>query len=524
MFPAFTDPSAVHDLPTLGDLLRQGAERHPDRPLATFEGGTTWTWSEALGLAQGAAQILQDQGVGRGDRVALFMENSAELLQVWWGASLIGAVIAPMNPAYKGQILEHACRRADARTVVTTPDRLDLLETLGVPATPAKQFAGVTAERLEVADPPRPWDPHALIFTSGTTGHSKASISTFAHLVAVASWLIPGAGLTERDTYLVDLPLFHLSALSPLLSFMAVGGRIAVRRQPAMSNYWATAKELGVTGALVVGTMAQYLMSQPESDSDRDHDLRFVLASPLPADPDAFVRRFGLQGLVTAYGSTEANIVVNQPLDVPVRPGSCGKLRPEFEVRLVDEHDFPVAPGEVGEAIVRCPVPWLMSQGYQGDPDATVTAWRNGWFHTGDALRCDEDGYYFFHDRFKDALRRRGENISSFEVEREVLAFPGVAEVACVAEPSPLGGDDEVKVFLVCEPEAEVDLETLVEFLVDRMPYFMVPRYYERIESLPRTPTARVQKHLLRAKGNSEATWDREAAGLFVTRQGLKRK
>jgi crotonobetaine/carnitine-CoA ligase len=230
-----------------------------------------------------------------------------------------------------------------------------------------------------------------------------------------------------------------------------------------------------------------------------------------------------LAGLCTAYGSTESSIPLIQALDTPTRVGSCGKQRRGFQVRLVDEHDREVATGEIGELIVRSDRPWLLSQGYVGDPAATVRAWRNGWFHTGDALRADDDGYLHFHDRYKDVLRRRGENISSFEVERDVAAFPGIAEVACVAEPGEFGGDDEVKVFVVTDPGVELDRGRLVEFLCDRMTYFMVPRYIEVVDELPKTPSLRVRKHLLRERGNSPATWDRVREGYHVTRAGLER-
>jgi carnitine-CoA ligase len=204
-------------------------------------------------------------------------------------------------------------------------------------------------------------------------------------------------------------------------------------------------------------------------------------------------------------------------------PGSVGRVRRGYEVRLVDDHDVEVPPGEPGELIVRTARPWCLSSGYIDDPGETARAWRNGWFHTGDVLRADGDGNYFFHDRRKDTLRRRGENISSFEVERDVASHAAVAEAACVGVPSDGGVDDDVKVWIVPVEGAEVDLVALVEYLVERMPQFMVPRYYELTESLPKTPTLRVQKHILRQLGNSAATWDRDAAGLRVSRTGLTR-
>jgi carnitine-CoA ligase len=521
----FTTPESVRDLPTLGAMLATRAADQPDREFARFDDGTVWTWADAMDLARGAARMLQTEGVGFGDRVAVFLENGPEFIQVWFGACLIGAVIAPLNPSYKGAMLEGTLTTADAKVLVTSDDRVALVQRLAT--TPAMllatQFRGVRATSIDVERSPEPWDAHAIIFTSGTTGLSKASVNTWAHCFTAGSWMIDGVGLTADDVFLVDLPLFHLSAITPVVLTVAQGGRIVVQKTPVMTGYWRNAKKIGATAGYCVGTMAQFFAAQPEDESDRDHQVRFMLASPLPADPAGFIARFGLQGLATAYGSSESSVSIRQPLGIELRPGSCGTLRPEFDLRLVDENDFPVAEGEVGEAIVRCTSPWLMMMGYLGNPEATHAAWRNGWFHTGDALRRDADGYYYFHDRYKDAVRRRGENISSFEVEREVIAYPGIADVACVPYPADVGGDDEVKVFYVVEPGAQINLEAVVEFLVEQMPHYMVPRYFEPIDELPRTATQRVQKFQLRQKGNSERTWDREAAGMVVSRKGLVR-
>lgn len=523
----FTAPESVRDLPTLGVMLAKRAAEHPEREFARFDDGTVWSWGDAMDLARGAGKLLQDEGVGFGDRVAMFLENGPEFIQVWFGASLIGAVIAPLNPSYKGAMLDGTLATAQATVLVTSEDRVALVQRVATSPklVAAERFRGVRATSLDVERSPEPWDAHAIIFTSGTTGLSKASVNTWAHCFTAGSWMIDGCNLSEDDVFLVDLPLFHLSAITPVVLTVSQGGRIVVQRTPVMSGagYWRNAKAIGATAGYCVGTMAQFFAGQPEDESDRDHNIRFMLASPLPNDPAAFIARFGLQGLMTAYGSSESSVSIRMTLDAEIRTGSCGTLRPEFELRLVDENDFPVAEGEVGEAIVRSTSPWIMQMGYLGNPEATQTAWRNGWFHTGDALRRDADGFYYFHDRYKDAVRRRGENISSFEVEREVAAYPGIAEVACVPYPSDAGGDDEVKVFYLRAPDAQIDHVALVEFLVEQMPHYMVPRYFEPIDDFPRTASQRVQKFQLRSKGNSELTWDREAAGLIVGRKGLIR-
>jgi crotonobetaine/carnitine-CoA ligase len=243
--------------------------------------------------------------------------------------------------------------------------------------------------------------------------------------------------------------------------------------------------------------------------------------APPPPDPDGFMARFGVKRIITAYGSTETGSVLVHPLEEPLVPGSLGKPRHGVEVRLVDPHDMEVPTGSAGELILRTDHPWELSAGYVKDPDATARAWRNGWFHTGDLLRRDADGHYFFHDRLKDAVRRRGENVSSFEVERDVAQYPGVDQVACVACVSDDGVEEEIKVFIVAKAGAEIDFGSLLAFLVDRMPHFMVPRYFELIAELPTSPSMKVKKHELRSLGNGPGTWDRQEHGYSVTRYGL---
>jgi crotonobetaine/carnitine-CoA ligase len=250
---------------------------------------------------------------------------------------------------------------------------------------------------------------------------------------------------------------------------------------PSLTSYWEVAKETGATATILVSSMVPVLLAAPPSPRDRDHCVRLVMASPLPADAEAFRERFGVRDVITGLGCTETCVSICTRPGHPIVPGSLGRRRPGWEIRVVDEHDIEVPVGSVGELIVRPREPWCWSSGYLGDEAATALAWRNGWFHTGDLIRQDEDGNCFFVDRGKDAVRRRGENISSYEVEMEVAAHPQVEEVACVSVP--------------------------------RMPHYMLPRYYEVVSELPKSPTFKVQKFVLRDWGNSDATWDLEVDG-----------
>ena len=251
--------------------------------------------------------------------------------------------------------------------------------------------------------------------------------------------------------------------------------------------------------------MVTLLAKAPPSPLDRAHRMRHALMIPLSEDPVAFRERFGCE-IYTLFNMTE----ISSPLVSGASPsplGTCGQPRAGMQVRVVDENDCEVAPGAVGELVVRSDRPWALMHAYVGDAEATARAWRNGWFHTGDAFRTDTQGNFFFVDRMKDSIRRRGENISSFEVEAEVNSHPAVQECAAVAVPSPLG-EDEVLVAVVPRPGQALEPRALVEHLIPRMAHFMVPRYVRIVDALPKTPTEKVEKVALAARGVTPATWD----------------
>ena len=280
-------------------------------------------------------------------------------------------------------------------------------------------------------------------------------------------------------------------------------------------------RETQSTSTTLLGVMATFLVKQPPEDTDRGHGLKSVIMVPLAEDTKEFSARFGCD-VFTVFNMTE----ISSPLFDGPNPGpltSCGKPQKGVDVRLVDENDCEVAPGSVGEMILRTDTPWAMNHGYLGNPEATARAWRNGWFHTGDAFRTDEHGNYFFVDRMKDAIRRRGENISSFEVEMEVCAHPAVKEAAVVAVPSE-HGEDEVLAAISLAPGAELDPADLIAFLIPRMAHFMVPRYVRIVDLLPRTPTQKVEKHLIRSEGIVPGTFDRIKAGINVKRDRIGEK
>lgn len=490
----------------------------------------TWTLAEAfersLRLGGGLAA-----GVDR--PVALLLDNSLDAVHVWLGVVLTGGVEVPVNTAYKGTFLAHVLRDCGAETLVVEAHYLDRLARVAdeVPALrtvvvrgdpgdalPPGRFRIVPLEDVDApASPLRrgPADLHAIMYTSGTTGLSKGVLVPHAHAYTYAS-----REHQERprrgDRALVTLPVFHLAGQWYGVYQALIHG-IGCVLEPGFSvgGFWPTVREHDITVTVLLGAMAELLAQRPPAPDDADNPLELAIMAPLASDVVGFRRRFGVD-LAAVYGMSEIGAVLDGPPETVVG-GEAGFPREGYDLRLVDVDGHDVGPGRIGELLVRPQVPHTVMAGYHGRPDETARVLRDGWLHTGDAFRTDDEGRFFFCDRMKDALRRRGENVSSFEVERTVNEHPAVYESAVVAVPSSLG-EDEIKVVLVLQPDAGLDPAELTTFLVERLPYFMVPRYVEVADALPKTPTHKVQKNLLRDAGIGPTTWDREAAGIRVTR------
>jgi crotonobetaine/carnitine-CoA ligase len=289
-------------------------------------------------------------------------------------------------------------------------------------------------------------------------------------------------------------------------------GQLALRETFSLSEFWNDIRRFDCYSCGLVGPMAALLMLAPPEPNDADNPLQTTFMGPLIPQVEEFKTRFGVR-VGTGFGMTEVGVPLSSNGFDLVNPKSCGRRRtgpPGYEVRVVDEHDEEVPPGTIGELVVRADEPWVINAGYWNMPDKTAAAWRNGWFHTGDGFKEDVDGNFYFVDRLKDAIRRRGENISSFEVEAGVNAHPAVQECAVIGVPSELG-EDEVKAVIVLRPDTELAPAELIEFLEPRMPRFMVPRYVEFLAVLPKTDaTFRTQKVKLRADALNDRTWDRE--------------
>jgi crotonobetaine/carnitine-CoA ligase len=519
----------------LRPLLDRHAAATPDKVFARFADGSEWTYRQTQAIARQAAIGLAALGVRQGDNVLSWLPNGPDAIRIWFGLNYLGAVYVPINLAYRGGVLAHVVANSDARLIVAHADLVGRLAEIDRAAlTSAVVLNGVAPaipglvmharDALEPADgelPPlaheiAPWDMQSIIYTSGTTGPSKGVMSSYLQLYTMGTESFPSLGADDR--FMVNLPLFHVGGTAGVYAMLALGGSIAIVEAFDTASFWRVVTETGTTACVLLGVMATFLAKQPPGPQDRSHTLTAAIMVPLCEDATAFSKRFGCD-VYTVFNMTE----VSTPLRSEKNPSplaTCGRPRPGVDARIVDENDCEVAQGSVGELIVRTDRPWAMNHGYYKNPEATAKAWRNGWFHTGDAFRVGEDGQYFFVDRMKDAIRRRGENISSFEVETEICAHPAVKEAAAVAVPSEFA-EEEVLAAVSLVEGASLDPAELIAFLTPRMAHFMVPRYVRIVADLPKTPTQKVQKHLLRSEGITADTWDREKAGIRLKRQRL---
>jgi crotonobetaine/carnitine-CoA ligase len=495
---------------TLPTMLMRAAERHGDRPLLRFE-DTAWSYDEVCDDAAGLAGALAEAGIAPGDRVAVMSENRPEVLRLWLACAWLGAVLVPVNTALRGDGLRHVLTSARPRAVALEQALRERVAEAGAEATWVLDEGGLPPGRSPIAPHPvGPGDTCAILYTSGTTGPSKGVLCPHAQ------WYWWGVKTGEvlsidRDSVLyTNLPLFHTNALNAFCQAVVAGATYVPGPRFSASAFWERLEHSGATVTYLLGAMVSILLRTPEGSHDRGHRVHVALAPATAADlHETFLERFGVR-LIDAWGSTETNIVIsNTPADL--RPGTLGRVLEGFEARVADANDAEVPDGVPGELLVRHREPWAFASGYDGLPEATAAAWRNLWFHTGDRVVRDPEGGFRFVDRLKDAIRRRGENISSFEVEQALLAHHDVAAAAVVPVPSELG-EDEVLACVVARDGAELDPVELVRFCEPRLPYFAIPRYVEVLPELPLTASGKVEKYRLRERGVSEATWDRERA------------
>ena len=532
-------------LPT---VLREQAAKYGRKPFLQFGYGKPISFHQTNRLANRAANALSDMGVGKADKVAVYMPNSDDYVITWFGILKAGAVMVPVNTAYKMDFLEYVIDSSDSEVLFIAEEYLDRMPPVAKNLPKLRRVVVWTrsgerkfrrhgyrfrnmisyAEFIESGSAKEPkveitfMDYARLMYTSGTTGRSKGVMRPSAADYSSARNYAEIMDVGENDVCFTCLPLFHSNAMvMTVYPALIKGAKAVVEEKYSSSNFWKWIVDHGVTKFNIVGTMAYFLWNTPPAPEEKSHNVKLVLGSPAPHDMiEEFMKRFGIK-FMEGYGLTEIGQCTWMRPGEPFRVGSCGKEAPNYEIKIADpETDEEVPRGEIGEIIVRPRIPNVMLHHYHKMPEKTVEDFRNFWFHTGDAGRMDRDGYIYFVDRVKDYIRRRGENISSFEVEKIVNSHPDVKESAAIGVKSEAGkyAEDELMVLVIAEKGKKIEPEKLLSWLEPRMPYFMIPRFIRFVDSFPKTGTQRTQKNKLREQGVTKGTWDMVAAGYKLKR------
>jgi crotonobetaine/carnitine-CoA ligase len=507
-------------------MLTRQAERFAQKPLVTA-GGTTWTYADTYEAAARCAGTLRSAGIEPGDRVAVICSNRIEFLEIVLGCAWLGAIAVPINVASRGPQLQHILSNCAARLLVMEAAYAENLALLHPPElaieaiwlidpTTDVRIGKVVStsmprgsERLAAAAV-RPGDLALVLYTSGTTGPSKGVCCPQAQYFW---WAVNTASLLQLradDVLCTSLPLFHTNALNTFYQALLTGSSVCFEKRFSASRFFASLAHHRATVTYLLGAMVPILLSRPRSPEEAAHTVRIALAPAVPAQfHEEFTQRTGIR-LLDGWGSTETNFVLGTSIEHQ-KPGLMGPVFEGFQARVVDDQGNDVADDAPGELVVRADDPFAFATGYLRAPEKTVEAWRNRWFHTGDRVVRQSNGYFRFVDRLKDTIRRRGENISSFEVEQVMLSHPAVANAAAFPVRSPLA-EDEVMAAVILHPGQRLTEAELIAFCEPRLSYFAIPRYLEFVRELPTTESGKVQKYKLRERGVTERTWDREAA------------
>jgi crotonobetaine/carnitine-CoA ligase len=525
---------------TLPHVLEHQAQHRAQRPFLSWtDAGPALTYAEVNARVNRLAHGMAAFGIARREHVGILLPNCLEFLFAWFALNKLGAVEVAISDAYKGSFLAHPLQLSQSRILITTATLAQRLvdiedqipiETIVLVTEPGAdpavlppafrrirlhRFADLCSDNAE--NPPditTPQDPAAVLLTSGTTGPSKGVVMPHSQFYFFAEEDVQLMRLKEDDVYMTGFPLFHGNAqFLTVYPSMIAGAHCVLYPRFSASDWAGRARRSGATVTNLLGATLAFICAQPPSPDDRAHKIRCIYAAPLSTDlAGPFSERFGVREFVDGFGQTEISNVFMTPPGAPRPPGASGVLVDQwFEVRLADpETGEPVPEGQAGELWVRHKHPGIISTEYLGMPDKTIESRRDLWFHTGDALRRDAQGWYYFVDRVKDALRRRGENISSFEVEAVLRSHASVADCAVIGVAADeKAGEDEVMAFIVPRESQVLDYAAISAWCDARMPAFMIPRYFDQLKELPRTPTEKVRKKELRERGVGPQTWDR---------------
>lgn len=524
-------------------ILMQRAHADPDGPLIQDVRGAAIANADFHAQALQVASALIDLGVQPGDCVATMADPRIEAYLAWIGICWAGGMEVPVNPEFRGNSLTYGISDSRAKILITTNAylqkirnaRADLPHVTHIltldPIVPdgfdeIQALPGLMAAAPMRAFPePQLTDPYAVIYTSGTTGPSKGVVVPWGSIqYSAMDRLFAGDRPTDHDdpAFYSPWPMFHSSGRTGMVFAAAYGGRFVIRERLSVSAFWDDIRRFQCTHAHLLG-VANFLFVQPERPDDADNPLRRVLMNPVLPEYREFQQRFGVV-ISTGWGMTEIGFPTAAS-DLP-NARTCGRMSALYDARIVDDAGHDVQPGDVGQLVIRPKRPWLLAREYLNKPEANVKGWRDGWYQTGDALRCDAEGYYYFVDRVADYMRVRGNNVSSVEVETEVRAHPAIADVAAVGiEAPPAQGaaglratvsEDEIKLVVMLKEGAQLTERDLFDFLIARLPRFMMPRFIQFVADMPRTPTGKIQKKKLRADPITPTVWDRVAAGVEI--------
>ncbi len=512
---------------TLPAMLTQQARRYGAHRLLEA-GDVTWNFAHAPTIAARFAGTLAAAGIKPGDRVGLMCSNRAEFLEIFLGCAWLGAITVMINVASRGPQLRHILSNSGARLLVMEAELLSAFEHVVLKDLALERIwligglARAPFDRVAVTEVPPPTTPIApdttdpaqllaILYTSGTTGPSKGVCCPHAQYFW---WGINGVRnleIREGDVLCTSLPLFHSNALGTFFQALLSGSTLVAELRFSASRFWQSLIDHRATAAYVLGAMVPILLSRKPTPQERNHKVRCGLGPGVPANLHvAFEERTGIR-LIDGYGSTETNFVIGSTTAAQ-RPGSMGRVCEGYRARVLDAHGNEVPSGEAGELALYANDPLAFATGYFAMPDKTAEAFRNGWFHSGDRVIRDADGHFRFVDRLKDAIRRRGENISSFEVEQVLLSHPDVGTAAVFPVASELA-EEEVMAAIVRRPGSRLTESALAEFCRPRLAHFAVPRFIEFVDTLPMTENGKVQKYKLRGRGITAGTWDGGADG-----------
>lgn len=521
--------------PLMHTVLAEQATKHGDRAALQFD-ERTLSYRELDELANALAGALAHRGVRQGDLVALMMSNRAEFAISYFALARLGAVAVPITIALKSEGLAYIFQQTEVPTAIIEASLLPRVEAalqeknclrqiivVGgsggeyTPLAASERFETLVNERQAATYPDiQPGDLWAIMYTSGTTGPSKGVMLPHQFLASQTASIVADFEYNEEAVGYTFMPLFHMNAVAiSMMPAIFTGSRCVIRANFPKEHLLNDIRATGATNMVLAPFIIRGLLATPPRPDDRDNPLKAVFGMSLtPPEWQAFEERFAVQYL-TCYGPTESGLVCQATRG---KLGSTGRLGERYEVQIVDVYERPVPPGTIGEIVGRPRRPFEIMLGYYKMPEATTRAFRNLWFHTGDLGWVDADGYLYFSDRLKDSIKRRGENVSSMEVEDVISRFPGVQDVAVVGYRHPSGSDEEVRAFIVPKGEAAVDPTALIQHCSAHLAYFMVPRYLDFRRELPRNAIGKVEKVTLRGIPLDEATFDLKTTNIVLER------